>query len=118
MQVHSAPIEPIKCNIANEQDGREGEFGRCQVENYCKKQISRSHLMVWARPAIARTYSLHAYPEYRAFFLALPTSRPGLLPSWPLPIHAPPLSSSSLSSSSPSPSSSPSRSLRLACASA
>jgi hypothetical protein len=61
---------------------------------------------------LGRTYALQAYPEYRAFFLALPTSRPGLLPSWPLPIHDPPLSSSSLSSSSPSPSSSPS----LACA--
>ena len=54
---------------------------------------------------VSRTYALQAYPEYRAFFLALPTSRPGLLPSWPLPIHGPPLSSSSLSSSSPSPSS-------------
>ena len=63
---------------------------------------------------LGRTYALQAYPEYRAFFLALPTSRPGLLPSWPLPIHGPPLSSSSLSHSSPSPSSSPS----LACASA
>jgi hypothetical protein len=31
--------------------------------------------------------------------------RPCLLPSWPLPIHGPPLSSSSVSSSSPSPSS-------------
>jgi hypothetical protein len=49
------------------------------------------------------TISLQAYPEYRAFFLALPTSRPGLLPSWPLPIHGPPLSFSSLSSSSPGP---------------
>jgi hypothetical protein len=64
---------------------------------------------------LGRTYVLKAYPEYRAFFLALrlPTSQPGLLPSWPLPIHGPPLSSSSLSSSSPSPPSSPS----LACAS-
>jgi hypothetical protein len=56
---------------------------------------------------VSRTYALQAYPEYLAFFLALPASRPGLLPSLPL------LTLSSSSLPSPSPSSSPS----LACAS-
>jgi hypothetical protein len=31
--------------------------------------------------------SRHLLKDDRAFFLALPTSRPGLLPSWPLPMH-------------------------------
>jgi hypothetical protein len=50
------------------------------------------------------TYALEAYPEYRAFFLAPPSYRPGLLPSMPLLTSEPPLSSSSLPSPSPSPS--------------
>ena len=55
---------------------------------------------------LGRTYALQAYPEYRAFFLALPASRPGLLPFWPLPSPGPHLSSSSRPSQSSSPSSS------------
>jgi hypothetical protein len=40
---------------------------------------------------LGRTYALQAYPEYRACFLALPSSRPGLLPSLPLPTPDAPL---------------------------
>jgi hypothetical protein len=38
---------------------------------------------------LSRTYALQAYPEYRAFFLALLSSRSGLLPSLPLPLPNP-----------------------------
>jgi hypothetical protein len=38
---------------------------------------------------LGRTNALRAYPEYRAFFLALLSSRPGLLPSLPLPTPDP-----------------------------
>ena len=59
---------------------------------------------------LGRTYALQAYPEYRAFFHAPASSRPGLLPCRPLPTPSsppssppcPPLSSSPLPSSLPS----------------
>jgi hypothetical protein len=52
---------------------------------------------------LGRTYALQAYPEYRAFFLASISSRPGLLPSLLLPTPDPLLPSSSIASPSPLP---------------
>jgi hypothetical protein len=73
----------------------------------CRARLSRQsvpevliaiHEAVTER-VLGRTYALQAYPEYRAFSLAPPSSssRPGLLPSLPLPLPTPPPSSSSLS---------------------
>ena len=106
------PVSEVHCSAS----ASVSAFKACRARLY-RQSVHEVLIAIYeavTERVLGRTYALQAYPEYRAFFLALPTSRPGLLPSWPLPIHGPPLSSSSLSSSSPSPSSSPS----LACASA
>ena len=91
-------------------------FKSCRARLY-RQSVQEVLLAIYeavTERVLGRTYALQAYPEYRAFFSAPTPTRPGLLPSLPLPTPSslppspsdPPLSSSPLPS--PSPSSSPS----------